>query len=64
MFNVHFTAVINYIQSPCVEIQNRLQRFLRKSEPIPTHTKFEKNTLPNPTQPMDRLIDPAHGQLF
>ena len=31
-----------------------LQQFLRKSEPNPAHTKFEKSP-PTPTQPMDGL---------
>jgi len=86
MFNVHFTAVTNYIQnikqnqpevpseqtnegqseygpqkkshvceSSPMEIQNRLQQFLRKSDPNPTQLtqNLKKPTQPNPTQPMD-----------
>jgi len=41
-----------------MEIQNRLQQFLRKYEPNPTHTKSEKahSNQPNPTQPMANSV--------
>jgi len=54
MSNVHFTAEK---EKKVAEKKKKLQQLLRKSEPNPTHTKFEKEantTKSNPTHEVYR----------